>query len=58
MCEKVSIKFYCYKCDNINCPFSNKLGYIYSMSKQGCLIELSLDDFSKYEYYTNEVIPL
>lgn len=57
MCEKVNVRLYCYKCDNIDCQFSKKLGYIYNMSKQGCSRELSLDDFSKYEHYMNEIIP-
>lgn len=57
MCEKVNIRFYCYKCDNIDCQYANKLGYIYDSSNQGCSRKISLDDFSRYEHYINEIIP-
>ena len=57
MCEKINIRLYCCTCDNIDCQFSNKLGYIFDTTKQGCSRELLLDDFSKYEHYKNEIIP-
>jgi len=57
MCEKVNVKFFCHTCDNIDCSYSNKLGYINDESKQGCMRKISLDDFSRYEHYKNEIIP-
>ena len=55
--DKSYIRLFCHKCDNINCYFWKKLGYITDIYSQGCSREISFEDFSKYEHFINEVIP-
>ena len=55
--DKTYIRLFCHKCDNTDCSFWKKLGYITDIYEQGCSREVSFDDFSKYEHFINEVIP-